>query len=187
MILPTDVPEQATATPRYVRPRRSYVETQATDYHGQFQPSTEWVAIFQSSPLNVVPVSRLLPGIPGIPGIPDIGAICDRLRKLRDNWDGQGSPAPTPTCVYDANALCEKLDGIGLRPDSIVPTVEGGVGLTFRNGTRFVSIEVCNDGDYVALEQQLDHPPCIYFLDPSPQGLAKLRGFLQSDSTTIEG
>lgn len=75
------------------------------------------------------------------------------LRSLSTNWNGYGAEAPTLRSIFLARSSLERMFYGVLVPDSVVPSVEGGVGFAFRRGDALASIEICNDGDVVVMQE----------------------------------
>lgn len=67
-------------------------------------------------------------------------------RAAKVGWDGHSAPAPTDRSYYQAREVLEYLSAMRLYPDSVSPSVEGGIGMVYRNGNRSAYIE-CTDDD----------------------------------------
>ena len=82
------------------------------------------------------------------------GSLIDelfRLRKLEDDWDGQGSPAPHPALVDWAVTLAHSLEAGGYPPaDRVLASVNGTVYFEWHGPLGYEEIEVMapNDAEY---------------------------------------
>jgi hypothetical protein len=73
------------------------------------------------------------------------------LLHLSRGWDSYEADPPNQSAIRRAEQVLTAVNSTGYRPDRIVPSVEGGVVLSFRRGDRYGDIECDNDGDMVAL------------------------------------
>ena len=91
------------------------------------------------------------------------------LESLQNNWDGFGAEAPNPTAIRLAQYLLVVISERNFQqPAAILPSVEGGVGITFLHGRRRGSIEILNSGDMVAaLYEGRDEPQVWEFREES--------------------
>jgi hypothetical protein len=104
-----------------------------------------------------------------------------KLRNLKKGWDGADAPAPNELAFDAAQwaiAYCEEQR---IPITSIVPSIEGGIGITFRSGNLRASIELSNEGSLVALTHDgVDRP--LVWEDTFSRGLARtlrrVRAFL---------
>jgi hypothetical protein len=58
---------------------------------------------------------------------------------------------PNQSAIHRAEQVLTAVNSTRYRPDRIVPSVEGGVVISFRRGDRYGDIECDNDGDVIAL------------------------------------
>jgi hypothetical protein len=65
------------------------------------------------------------------------------LKELRDGWNSYSAPAPPP--ASNDNAYRFFVDA-NIPPTRIAPSAVGGVGITYRHGSRKVYVEFFNDG-----------------------------------------
>ena len=70
----------------------------------------------------------------------------DQMRRVHNNWDSYGAPAPNRVAIQAAQRVLDALQHAGLKPDRIVPSAEGGVGIVFFRGDRYADFECFNDG-----------------------------------------
>jgi hypothetical protein len=92
------------------------------------------------------------------PLIPERPSSMDKLfediidfQTLPIDWNGHGSEAPNEIAVTLARNVLAELNSVGLAPERIAPSAEGGVAVCFRRGNRFASIECLNSGDTIGL------------------------------------
>jgi len=75
----------------------------------------------------------------------------DRLKGLRNGWDGYGALAPAPSVVSEARDILRKLQESLVKPHRISASAEGGIAFSFKaSGDRRVQIEILNDGERFA-------------------------------------
>ena len=68
----------------------------------------------------------------------------NQMRNLSPDWNIDGAPRPSDIAITNANKIIEILD----RPvATLQPSVEGGVFISFKNGTCGVVVECYNDGE----------------------------------------
>jgi len=81
-----------------------------------------------------------------------------KLRRMEDNWNGLGSPAPNDTAIEAAKRVVNLLSIIpDFQPDELTPSGSGGVALVF-SGAHYADIECFNNGEIVAgLDIDGDH------------------------------
>ena len=82
-----------------------------------------------------------------------LGALTRRfdvIEQLEPNWDGDEAAAPNDLAKLRARRILALLDEVQLEPTAIMPSVEGGIGITFVYGRRRGSIELLNSGEMVA-------------------------------------
>jgi len=62
-------------------------------------------------------------------------------------WDGYDAPIPNDIAVNSGIELLNKLKATELKPYSVLPSANGGIGISFRgkNGRR-AAVEILNDG-----------------------------------------
>lgn len=81
------------------------------------------------------------------------------LEQMAADWNGYGSPPPSPKAIDNARSVCQAASSVGGASDRIVASAEGGVAL-YWFGTeridggahrRYGWIEAENDGELSAL------------------------------------
>ena len=83
------------------------------------------------------------------------GWLIETRRALADlglppNWSEESVEAPGIRTSRLADCALRQLAEIGLRPDHMLPCVEGGVRFAFRRQDRYADIEFLNNGEVVA-------------------------------------
>jgi hypothetical protein len=70
-----------------------------------------------------------------------------RAESFEQGWDGYDAPKPSGAAVNLGVQLLIRLKDAGLRPYSVLPSADGGIGISFRGkqGRRAV-LEILNDG-----------------------------------------
>jgi hypothetical protein len=68
----------------------------------------------------------------------------EEFRKLKDDWDGEGSPAPEGEVIDAANRLANAAgaDGTTAAPDRVLAGVNGTISFEWVSKDRFRSFEV---------------------------------------------
>ena len=76
----------------------------------------------------------------------DLQAV-QSLAALEPDWDTYGAEPPNSTALRLAHAALRQLYQVASLPDTIVPSVEGGVAFSFVHGRKHADIEFTNDGE----------------------------------------
>ena len=76
----------------------------------------------------------------------DLQAV-QSLAELEPDWDTYGAEPPNSTALRLARDALRRLHQAACLPDTIVPSVEGGVAFSFVNGREHVDIEFTNEGE----------------------------------------
>lgn len=84
------------------------------------------------------------------------------LANLDDNWNSYGAPAPNQVARASARAILDSAREKALRPTAIVPSVEGGVVISFETGQRHADIESLNDGCVLAMTSEPPRDPHVW-------------------------
>ncbi len=103
-----------------------------------------------------------------------------RLVELRAGWDPGGASPPNKTALGHAVCFADLLVRLGIRPDAVSPSVEGGAGFSFRSGTKYAAIEFLNDGSIGLVLSERNAEPIILFPDENElrAAIVTLRNFL---------
>jgi len=114
----------------------------------------------------------------------------ERLGSLDSDWDGYGTSAPNRVAMDCARKIVERLLKINFPPQAIVPSAEGGVGITFRKDDRYAALEICNDGEIVVLTEIAEGEPTIWVEQATDLNLKKtlrsLRAFVEYNTEPSE-
>ncbi len=86
--------------------------------------------------------------------VEDARRTLGRISTLRQNWDGQGSPAPERVALEVMNRLIKEIDAYDLPTAHIGPVSGGGLGVEWRNRDRDLSLEILPDGSIEFLKAQ---------------------------------
>jgi hypothetical protein len=74
-------------------------------------------------------------------------------------WDGYDAPKPNDDSINQGIALLNKIKEVGLSPSSVLPSADGGVGISFRGlGGRRALLEILNDGSASYVIYGKGHP-----------------------------
>jgi len=76
----------------------------------------------------------------------ELAAAAKRAKLYEPGWDGYGALPPTDDSVAQGIALLDKIWRTDLTPYSVLPSADGGIGISFRGreGRRAV-LEILND------------------------------------------
>jgi hypothetical protein len=96
------------------------------------------------------------------------------LLALTDEWSSYGE-RPSEECGAVANAVIDRLGGVGSRPAQVVPMADGGISMHFHAEERTARIEVTNDGEVVLVLQASPESEPEY-LDTNPASAATTLG-----------
>lgn len=84
-----------------------------------------------------------------------IGWLAESRRALANlglppTWSEESFEAPGIRTSRLADCALRQLAEIGLRPDHMIPSAEGGIRLAFRRHGRYADIEFLNSGEVIA-------------------------------------
>ena len=85
--------------------------------------------------------------------------LVDATGVLKDNWNGYGSPAPSPTARENARRVLENLAENSPDPSRISPSAEGGIAITFARGGKIATVECSNSGAISAVRSDRVQEP----------------------------
>ena len=80
--------------------------------------------------------------------------LTNRLHSLADlplNWNSYGAEAPNHTAIIGAENILQRAHEEGILPDTIDPSAENGVVLSFSKRDRYADIECFNSGEILAV------------------------------------
>lgn len=103
----------------------------------------------------------------------------DYLQLLRDNWDGNGAEGPSVVALENARDTIVALADIDLRPRDIDASIEGGICISFRNGSKYADIECFNTGETLAVTSSAGIDTKVWSIDNSSVAdeLQRIRNF----------
>ena len=106
----------------------------------------------------------------------------ENLSQLRKDWDSYGAEAPNTKATYWAKRVLLELRELGLAPDSILPSVEGGVGIAFRRSGNYADVECFNTGEILAIQSDGSGQPSAWEVGPGgiTETLAIIRAYLNA-------
>jgi hypothetical protein len=90
-----------------------------------------------------------------------------RLASLPGNWDSYGSEAPSPTAVSNAAILAKAFIGIGLIPDAVTASAEGGIAICFMRDQKYADVECFNSGEVLAVRYSSHENPKAWVIQPN--------------------
>ncbi len=97
-------------------------------------------------------------------------------RRLPHGWDGYLAPPPSDRAIVTASAFLVTATKKGIVPTRLKPSVEGGIGATFKSSdrTRKVFVEFFNNGEVFALFSDGVAEPVSLGFQPDPEGFVRL-------------
>jgi len=93
-----------------------------------------------------------------------------QLSELRANWDSFGSEGPTAEAIRIAGDFINHLIAVGLIPDAILPSAEGGVAVCFVREGKNADVECLNSGEVLAVRYSRNERPHAWAVEQSPAG-----------------
>ncbi len=69
------------------------------------------------------------------------------LRSIETGWDSYRAPAPNEVALAAAEEALNTLRMLNARPDGVLPSADGGIGICFTQRGRYAHIEFENTGD----------------------------------------
>jgi hypothetical protein len=82
-----------------------------------------------------------------------------KLGRLSKNWDSYGSDSPSAVAISSALEIGATFIKLGLTPDVIVPSSEGGVALCFMRNKKYADVEFFNSGSIIAVRHSSQDDP----------------------------
>jgi hypothetical protein len=99
----------------------------------------------------------------------------EALLDLQDGWNGYSAPPPHRRAVNMASAALVASHGMLSAPERVAPSAVGGVGITFRRGTRKAYLECYNNGQVVLLLSDVEAEQLqTCKIDPTMEGFSQL-------------
>jgi len=82
-----------------------------------------------------------------------------KAKAFEKGWDGYDAPAPNDVSVIRTLAVLSKVRDSKLSPYSVLPSADGGVGISFRgNANKRAVLELLNDGTSSYMLYGKGHP-----------------------------
>ena len=83
----------------------------------------------------------------------------DSYARLVKGWNGYSAPAPAEVAIKGSRQFLRMLQSENLRPDRVKPSSVGGIGITFKRGSRKSYVEFYNNGTVYFLLSEGDKEP----------------------------
>lgn len=106
----------------------------------------------------MIPI-RAQEGVSEKPWLSEVESHLSSFASLTTGWNGYSAPPPGPLAIQMARDF---LMGLDSGPSRLAPSAVGGVGATFRAGSRKAYVEFYNDGRI-----------CVLFSDGSGEPLVR--------------
>jgi hypothetical protein len=84
---------------------------------------------------------------------------------LRHGWDSYAADPPNDKAYGLALTVLDELEVSHLPPTRLMPSVEGGIGLSFVEGDDRAYLELCNTGEIIVAIYQAQGEPEVWELD----------------------
>jgi hypothetical protein len=85
-----------------------------------------------------------------------------KLSNLATDWDSYGSEPPSSASIALALEIGAVFIKLGLTPDVVVPSSEGGVALCFIRDKKYADVEFFNSGSVVAVRHSPQDDPIAW-------------------------
>lgn len=89
------------------------------------------------------------------------------IGHLTRGWDSDGSEPPNAAARDLAARILDLLETAALPPTQLTPTVEGGIALSFVEGSSRAVIEIYNSGEIAAATYSDQGEPAVWELEPT--------------------
>lgn len=83
-------------------------------------------------------------------------------RSLRRGWDTYDSEAPNEYALSKSEVILQFLRRENLAPKRLLPSAEGGVGISFVEGDNRAELEIFNSGEVVAATYTSQSEPVVW-------------------------
>lgn len=90
-----------------------------------------------------------------------------QLASLPTNWDGNGADPPLEPAISNAAALIDSFIHVGLIPDALTTSVDGGVAICFVRTGKYADVECLNDGEVLAVRYSSQDNPTAWVVQPN--------------------
>ena len=85
-----------------------------------------------------------------------------KLARLSRGWDTYKAEAPSSISIIAASRIGKKFIQLGLVPDVVVPSSEGGVALCFLRNPKYADVECFNTGEVLAVRYSANQDPVAW-------------------------
>lgn len=92
----------------------------------------------------------------------------EALRDYRKNWDSYESQPPNEDAISNSTRVLEISEKVDIEPTTVIPSAEGGVGISFWNKDKYADIECFNTGEMIAVTYDRSNPavtPKTWYID----------------------
>jgi hypothetical protein len=103
-------------------------------------------------------------------------ARLDVLLALDTDWDPDGAAPPNRRAGAIVSNILDELEKEALPPTAILPSMEGGIGLTFIEGAKRAYIEVFNTEEITAILDSEENEPSALDIDTSARSIRAATG-----------
>jgi len=110
----------------------------------------------------------------------------DDIAALEDDWDGYGAVAVSAESIELARHALFLCNQAGLVGESLCPTPDGEVVISFRNGRRVVDVETLEDRSLDMIVMHPDYSCRIFSIETVnqlPDKTAEIKSFLSGDDS----
>ncbi|MEO6046576.1 MAG: hypothetical protein ABIQ57_03790 [Candidatus Kapaibacterium sp.] len=89
----------------------------------------------------------------------ELGKYVDSLSLLEEDWDSYGGESPNAFAIEVARQAIDGMASVGVLPDSITASTDGGVMLEMIRGSMYYLIDIYNEGEVVFLQRSGEEDP----------------------------
>jgi hypothetical protein len=109
-----------------------------------------------------------------------LNQIIEDCGTLKEGWDGDHAEIPGWLAVKHAKEIVCRCWTISFKPTKILPSVEGGIAISFESTGKYADMECFNTGDILAVVSDRKNEPDVWKLDINSieNTLERIRGFL---------
>ena len=86
-----------------------------------------------------------------------------------ENWDSYESHPPNQDAIFNSIRVLEITRKVRIKPDSVLPSAEGGIGISFWNEGKYADLECFNTGEIIAVKYdrgEQHNVPETWYIDP---------------------
>jgi hypothetical protein len=97
------------------------------------------------------------------------------VKTYQVGWDGYDAPIPNNVAIDHGIELLNKLKMADLSPNSVLPSADGGIGISFRGKDgRRAALEILNDGSSTYVIYGTGHPTLTDTFDVTSPDLTRV-------------